>query len=140
MMKLVGLERRVSRQGKDSIDHSPGGHDDVANAVAGYWSVLIWTRRPALLRANDLLINEQPAPMPIASDAVFAVLAADDHGAIGVVYAALSIPGLPPPLRLLDFHVGEITATLWSEIADKLRELARICRAKTALHTKLRRD
>ena len=34
--QLVGLERRTARgTGSDSIDHSPGGHDDVANAVAG---------------------------------------------------------------------------------------------------------
>jgi hypothetical protein len=33
--QMVGLERRVSRSGKDSIDHAPGGHDDVANAAAG---------------------------------------------------------------------------------------------------------
>jgi hypothetical protein len=33
--QLVGLERRTSRGGKDSIDHRPGGRDDVANSVAG---------------------------------------------------------------------------------------------------------
>jgi hypothetical protein len=33
--QLTGLERRTSRAGKDSIDHPPGGRDDVANAVAG---------------------------------------------------------------------------------------------------------
>ena len=33
--QICGLERRVSRSGKDSIDHGPGGHDDLANAVAG---------------------------------------------------------------------------------------------------------
>jgi hypothetical protein len=33
--QLTGLERRVARSGKDSIDHSPGSHDDLANAVAG---------------------------------------------------------------------------------------------------------
>src|SRR5207247_4428674 len=33
--QLVGLERRVARSGKDSIDHQPGGHDDLANVVAG---------------------------------------------------------------------------------------------------------
>lgn len=33
--QLVGLERRTGRSGKDSIDHGPGGHDDVANAAAG---------------------------------------------------------------------------------------------------------
>jgi hypothetical protein len=30
-----GLERRTARGGKDSIDHSPGSHDDIANSVAG---------------------------------------------------------------------------------------------------------
>lgn len=33
--QLIGLERRVSRSGKDSIDHGPGARDDVANAAAG---------------------------------------------------------------------------------------------------------
>ncbi len=33
--QLCGLERRTGSSGRDSIDHSPGGHDDVANAVAG---------------------------------------------------------------------------------------------------------
>jgi hypothetical protein len=33
--QLVGLERRTARGGRDSIDHAPGGHDDIANAVAG---------------------------------------------------------------------------------------------------------
>jgi hypothetical protein len=33
--QLLGLERRVARGGRDSIDHGPGGRDDVANAAAG---------------------------------------------------------------------------------------------------------
>jgi hypothetical protein len=33
--QLLGLERRTSRIGKDSVDHAPGGHDDSANAAAG---------------------------------------------------------------------------------------------------------
>jgi hypothetical protein len=33
--QIAALERRTSRGGKDSIDHSPGAHDDVANVVAG---------------------------------------------------------------------------------------------------------
>jgi len=32
---LCGLERRTARGGRDSIDHAPGAHDDLANAVAG---------------------------------------------------------------------------------------------------------
>ncbi|MDI3308520.1 MAG: hypothetical protein QJR07_15620 [Acetobacteraceae bacterium] len=33
--QLCGLERRTARGGRDSIDHAPGAHDDLANAVAG---------------------------------------------------------------------------------------------------------
>ena len=28
-------ERRPSRGGRDIVDHSPNGHDDIANAAAG---------------------------------------------------------------------------------------------------------
>jgi hypothetical protein len=35
LAQFVSLERRVARGGRDSIDHPPGGKDDVANAVAG---------------------------------------------------------------------------------------------------------
>jgi hypothetical protein len=38
--QLVSLERRTGRSGKDSIDHSPGAHDDVVNSVAGLASEL----------------------------------------------------------------------------------------------------
>ena len=34
-LNLVSLERRTARSGKDSIDHAPGAHDDIANSVAG---------------------------------------------------------------------------------------------------------
>jgi hypothetical protein len=33
--QLLSLERRVARGGKDSIDHPPHAHDDIANSVAG---------------------------------------------------------------------------------------------------------
>ena len=33
--QLCSLERRTARSGRDSIDHPPGGHDDLINAVAG---------------------------------------------------------------------------------------------------------
>jgi hypothetical protein len=38
--QLVSLERRTSRSGKDSIDHPPGAHDDVCNAVAGCMTLI----------------------------------------------------------------------------------------------------
>jgi uncharacterized protein (DUF488 family) len=33
--QIAALERRTARGGRDTIDHPPAGHDDVANAVAG---------------------------------------------------------------------------------------------------------
>jgi hypothetical protein len=39
--QLVGLERRTARSGKDSIDHGPGGRDDVSNSVAGAAAIAI---------------------------------------------------------------------------------------------------
>jgi hypothetical protein len=49
--QLCALERRVARSGRDSIDHPPGGHDDLANAVSGALvlasgnsSVEVWRR------------------------------------------------------------------------------------------------
>lgn len=43
--QLVNLERRTSRAGKDTVDHAPGGYDDVANAVAGAAHLLAASRR-----------------------------------------------------------------------------------------------
>jgi len=35
LRELRGLERRRSSAGRDRVDHRPGAHDDLANAVAG---------------------------------------------------------------------------------------------------------
>ena len=37
--QLANLERKVMRGGRDSIDHPPGGHDDLCNCVAGVASI-----------------------------------------------------------------------------------------------------
>jgi hypothetical protein len=39
--QLVGLERRVQRSGRETIDHGPRGHDDIANAVAGVADICV---------------------------------------------------------------------------------------------------
>jgi hypothetical protein len=33
--QLLALEWRTARGGRDTVDHAPGGHDDLANAAAG---------------------------------------------------------------------------------------------------------
>ncbi len=35
IQQIVGLECHTARAGRDKIDHAPGGHDDLANAIAG---------------------------------------------------------------------------------------------------------
>lgn len=39
--QIAALERRTARGGKDSIDHPPGAHDDLANVVAGVASCIV---------------------------------------------------------------------------------------------------
>jgi hypothetical protein len=51
VQQFVGLERRVVRSGKDSVDHAPGAHDDVANAVAGVVSLVSSESEP--IRFSD---------------------------------------------------------------------------------------
>ena len=38
--QIIGLERRTARGGRDSIDHAPGAHDDLANVCAGVAALL----------------------------------------------------------------------------------------------------
>ena len=47
--QFLGLERRTARGGRDSIDHSPGAHDDLANSVAG---ALLLVGKPAVQAAR----------------------------------------------------------------------------------------
>jgi hypothetical protein len=47
--QFLALERRTSRAGKDSVDHPPGGHDDVANAVAGVVTMACGQSEPGII-------------------------------------------------------------------------------------------
>jgi len=70
--QFVGLERHVSRSGKDSIDHTPGGHDDLANAAAGalvraatrtyvFDALPLVPRRHRKSVADEMTTNSSPA-------------------------------------------------------------------------------
>jgi hypothetical protein len=43
------LERKTASSGKDTIDHGPGGHDDLANSTAGLIAILQADQEPAFL-------------------------------------------------------------------------------------------
>ena len=59
--QLVGLERRTSRAGKDSIDHPPGGHDDRINAVAG--AVVAAASKPPMMISEKMVeMAGRPSP------------------------------------------------------------------------------
>lgn len=62
--QLAGLERRTARGGKDSIDHAPRQHDDVANAAAG--ALVLAAHRPHTKRATwgDDADRIPPPPPP----------------------------------------------------------------------------
>jgi hypothetical protein len=127
--QLVGLERRVARSGKDSIDHAPGGHDDVANAGCGVLVGLDLDRRPALVSNSDLTVGGAPVPLPTHADAVYAVAWIDQHGAAAVLYAArCRYHGVP--VTLLDFEVGALSRAIWSTAEARLRDLAGQCGAQ----------
>jgi hypothetical protein len=58
--QLLGLERRTARGGRDSIDHAPGGHDDIANVVTGVLLMASGRHRP--LAISDQLLARARLP------------------------------------------------------------------------------
>ncbi len=60
--QLTGLERRTARSGKDSIDHGPGSHDDLANAVAG--TADLATSQPAPLVVTNAVLARAHSHLP----------------------------------------------------------------------------
>jgi hypothetical protein len=83
--QLHGLERRTARGGKDSIDHAPGCHDDVANAVAGaivlasayvrplnFHAPFAGPSRSAVMGAYETALMNDVNPMATVEDAAYA--------------------------------------------------------------------
>jgi hypothetical protein len=62
--QLCNLERHTGPSGRDTITHPPGGHDDLANALAGalvgVGAAPWWKKGPAQ--------NYSPAPLPVMPD------------------------------------------------------------------------
>ena len=56
MAQLAGLERRTAWGGGDSIDHGPGGRDDLANAVAGARVAAAEPRRLPQIRVTAIRV------------------------------------------------------------------------------------
>ncbi|HET7375470.1 MAG TPA: hypothetical protein VFK30_02105 [Anaerolineae bacterium] len=66
--QICSLERRTSRGGKDSIDHPPQTHDDIANAIAGLAYVVINQREQeqastAIYTGIGTVVDDRPSEM-----------------------------------------------------------------------------
>ena len=121
--QLCGLERRTARSGKDSIDHTPGGHDDLANAVCGVLVGLDLDRRPALIKQTHLLENEKPVD-PRAVYGVLGVLWVAPHGMCG--WALVGCGGRidVPTQYVLDYGSQPWDFALLDELARRLDDEA----------------
>jgi hypothetical protein len=115
--QLCGLERRTSRQGKDSIDHSPGGHDDLANSVAGVLVNLDLDRRPALVKQSDMLDAGKPVTIPDVVATFVAVLCVDKAGMCASLRAAKTLYG-QVSLIILDFEAGPLHSGALNGLTD----------------------
>lgn len=123
--QLCGLERRTARSGKDSVDHSPGGHDDLANSVAGVLVGLDLDRRPTLIRKSSMLGEGGAVPMPKVADQVTSVVILGRDGMVGTVHLAWC-PYAPPTERsvVLDFDLAPLSGTTFSDAFARMTELA----------------
>jgi hypothetical protein len=131
--QLCNLERRTARGGRDSIDHAPGAHDDLANAVCGILVNLIADRRPALVRQADMLKDGDALPLPKKSAWLTAVLVADKQGNGAVVYGAYDTSVPKPTLMIVDFDVGPLSGGIFADIASRIQDLLVQCRAGNAV-------
>jgi hypothetical protein len=136
--QLCGLERRTARSGKDSIDHTPGGHDDLANACAGVLVGLDLDRRPALVDIRQVTGGGQGPVDPTPDQVRYVYLVVIDAGAdIGVVFAGSTLDddgtGMrsPKTLFVLDADLVYFKPGLWGDLVSRLRDMgqARGCMA-----------
>jgi hypothetical protein len=115
--QLVGLERRTARSGRDTVDHTPGAHDDLANVVAGVLVGLDLDRRPALVRQSDMLDAGKPVNIPDVISTFVAVLCVDKAGMCASVRAAKTVYG-SCSLIILDFEAGPLHGGALNELTN----------------------
>jgi hypothetical protein len=117
--QFTGLERRTARSGKDSIDHGPGGHDDIANAVAGVLVGLDLDRRPALVKMSDVK-DDGRAPAPVSCTMLMAVAVVVEASA-AVIFAGAR-PGMPQ-LYILDVDAQPFHGAFFRDVVSRLKAL-----------------
>jgi hypothetical protein len=121
--QLCNLERRVSRAGKDSIDHPPGGaHDDLINSAAACL-VLVQASASALWSRTSLPVV---ASAPSYVGLLFAVIVNNQYGISGITFwAASRMPGTG--LCLVDVLRSPLAPELFHSVVNRLGELGTEC-------------
>lgn len=120
--QLCALERRTTRGGRDSIDHPPAAHDDVANAGAIALVLAAGEAAPTLWRRDAMSV----VPLPSRPGAVFATAAMDERGVFVAFWAEATRHG-PAPLVLLDYDQQPYGPMLFPAIVSRLAELLSQC-------------
>jgi hypothetical protein len=64
VVQLSSLERKTSSQGKDKIDHGPGGHDDAANVACGCMVLATAYKEPELAIVQPIIVSQNMPPEP----------------------------------------------------------------------------
>jgi hypothetical protein len=122
--QLASLERRTTPRGKDLINHSPGAHDDCANAVCGALVLAADLSAPALWRPSDLLHADRPCPWPIRCRLTFVTAAIDPSGVFTCYWSVGGELFGGPAVLLIDYERSELTALTHLQIGHRLAELA----------------
>jgi hypothetical protein len=121
--ELSSLERRTSRAGKDSIDHAPNAHDDLANAVAGCLVQIDLDRRPPMVNLEDVIPPSNEGASGAEPDwfshiyMVIVAVGAD----IAVVWCGLNQDN-PDKLWVIDVLVTYLKPRLWDDLGGQIRE------------------
>lgn len=131
--ELVGLDRTVSKTGKETIAKVPGAHDDLANAACGALTLAVGDYNVILSRYCDCLHNDRPVEIPTKCRSVFAVLTRDKQSRAAVVYYVWTKPApkpraptetVPAILIIADFETGLFgSEETYSRIRQRLDEL-----------------
>ena len=126
--QLVGLERRTARSGRDSVDHTPGGHDDLVNAVAGALVNLDLDRRPALIRPSALLDEgKRPIALPRRAQLVYATLFFSLDGLAAAAVFVQQHHFQKPTLIVADLMVEPLDGGTLERVCERLARVTGDC-------------
>ena len=119
LSQFCGLGRRTARGGRDSIDHAPGAHDDLANAAAG---ALVHAAAPGATvcwqgfygyGGKVVLLDTPRPPLPahrafiaaLTASCIYELVDVGPHGDVGQREAFAGKPG----------RRREVGGTTWGE-------------------------